>query len=162
MTNKNKIIPGYSNLSIEITSIIIIMLAMAALLSYYLNRFTKITDIGIIIVVLILSIDSFKYFRKARVHAWQYGWLTSLFLIVVISHSLRLFFGPVHCSLFNIIVSIYVYDAIAIIIGLLLVSFSVFLMHRRSGIKYHHIAGILVGIAMTINHIIKIVIGKCI
>ena len=149
------------NILIDILSLVIILIGGLALLSYYSNKYTRQVDSVIIVIVLLLSIDSFLYLKHSK-YKWQYKLLCGLFLLVAITHSIRLFFGPLQCSIYSKLISIYFYDSLAFLSGLSLFILSIYLIKKHSGPRYHHIAGILVGLAMIINHIIKISIGICV
>lgn len=141
-------------------SALIILFGIFVLMSYYFNVYTKEVDIIIIVLTIILGIDCFVHVKHSK-FGIKYSCLGALFIIVAITHSYRFFFGPLHCKTFANAISIYAYDGLAILVGMLMLYISLFLMHKRSGKRYHHIAGILVGLAMVINHIIKLIIGKC-
>ena len=162
MNKDIKFFNKHEKIFIDIISLLIIILAFVALLSYYFNLYTKQVDIGIIIIVLLLGIDCFFYDARVKNYNNLYLHLGLLFIIVAITHLLRLFLGPIHCQLFPTIISVYLYELLALTTGFLLFYLSLFLTKKKSGARYHHIAGILIGLAMIINHLFKIVIGKCV
>ena len=162
MNKDKKFFKKHEKIFIDLISVLIILSAFVALLSYYFNIYTKQVDIGIIIIVLLLGLDCFFYDFRVKKYNKDYMYLGILFTIVAIAHLSRFILGPIHCQLFPKIISVYLYELLALTTGFLLFYFSLFLIKKKSGARYHHIAGILVGLAMTINHLFKIVIGKCV
>jgi len=149
------------NSLIEAVTFLIVLFAILALIPYYLGKFTRTTDVAIVILLFLLSIDSFLYIKHTQDYKKQYYFLSFLFLVVAIVHGTRFFLGPIHCSL-NEPLSVYLYNIIALLMGIFLVYLSTYLMKRHSGPRYHHIAGIIIGAAMIIIHSLKIIIGKCV
>jgi len=147
---------------INILSFLVVLIAILIFFSYYLDKYTKIIDILIILLTLILSIDSFIHLKHIRNYKSEYRLLAMFFMIIFVVHTLRFLFGPLHCSMYFKFFSIYLYDGIAFVIGILLIYLSVSLIKNKSGLKYHHTAGIVIGMIMIITHSIKIFIGKCV
>jgi len=152
--NENKIV--------TVISTVIILLALLGLASYYFNTYTRVTDVVIILLALLLTIDSLLYIQHTGKYKKSYIFLSGLFFLVALAHAPRFFFGPLHCSLGSRLGSIYTYEGLAFLVGLALLSLSIYLMKKHSGSKYHRIAGILFGTTMVINHVIKLSIGKCV
>ncbi len=163
---KLKLIKRFSeeqpNRPVKVLSVIILVFSMLVLISYYFDILTKLTDIIIIILALSLSADSFLYLHHTKKYKLKYRFLGTLFLLVALTHISRLLLGPAQCLFSRTFLSLYLYDGIAALIGLSLLYLSIALMRKRSGPRYHHLAGILFGAAMLLNHIIKIVVGKCV
>ena len=152
----------HSKILIEISYISLIILGVLFFLLYYVKKYNFILDLIITLLVLSLAIESFLYSHKTEKYKIYYLLIASLFVIVTIVHTARLFYGPLQCFITSAFISIFLYDSIAMFIGIIFVFSSLYLMKKKSGSRRIHMAVIIIGIIMILNHFIKIAVGKCV
>ncbi len=158
MNKKSK----HSKILIEISYLSLIILEVLFFLLYYVKKYNFILDLLITLLVFSLALESFFYSHKTKKYKIYYLLIASLFVIVTIVHATRMFYGPLQCFVTSAFISIFLYDSIAMFMGILFVFSPLYLMKKRSGSKRIHMAVIIVGIIMILNHFIKIAVGKCV
>ena len=158
MNKKSK----HSKILIEISYLSLIILGVLFFLLYYVKKYNFILDLLITLLVFSLALESFFYSHKTKKYKIYYLLIASLFVILTIAHTARLFYGPLPCFITSAFISIFLWNSIAMIMGILFVFSSLFLMKKKSGSRQIHIAVIIIGIIMILNHFIKIAVGKCV
>ena len=120
MKKERSFFEKHQNIITDSICVLFLILSVLALFSYYYNIYSKLVDILIILIVIILGIDCLLFNKKLKKHHKQYKILAVLFFIVGLTHFARFIFGPLHCRLFPYIFSLYLYELFAFIVGFLL------------------------------------------
>ena len=152
----------HSKIIAEISYLSLIILGVLFFLLYYVKKYNFILDLIITLLVFSLALESFFYSHKTEKYKIYYLLMASLFVILTIAHAARLFYGPLQCFITSAFISIFIFDSIAMVMGILFVFSSLYLMKKRSGSKRIHMAVIIIGVIMILNHFIKIAVGKCV
>mgnify|MGYP001561541887 CR=1 FL=1 len=146
----------------KLIGIIIILIAALTFLLYYVGKYNFYLDFGITLILLYYGIDNLLYLKHTKKYKTPYL-INGLFCVVLaIVHISRLIFGPLQCKFLPVIVSLFTYDVAALLMGASLIYFSSYSLKHRSGQKYLHIFGIIIGAVIVIDHVIRIAVGKCV
>ena len=146
----------------DIVGAAIVVIAVLTLLLYYVGEYNFYLDLGITVILLYYGIDNLLYLKHTKKYKTPYL-INGLFCVTLaLVHISRLIFGPLQCKFLPAIVSLFTYDVIAILMGASLVYFSSYSLRHRTGPKYLHIFGIIIGTVIVIDHVIRIAVGKCV
>jgi hypothetical protein len=151
----------HSKLIITLITIFGVILGLLELSTFYTQILNNEINIILTIILLVLCVDNFIHFTNHKDHRPIYIFLSVIFLILTISHAIRQVMGPVICNLPTIF-SIYLYEGFAIIFGIFMISSAILIIKENKKLNYHSSSLSLVGMIITINHMVKLFIGICV